>query len=78
MKGAELEDFIRNAASTCWHYTCTAKVGRDDAMAIDSGNRWKKASQSTVRGGACRQEDLMQNTIAMGRIKNIALVGLSL
>jgi choline dehydrogenase len=36
LKGAELEDFIRNAASTYWHYTCTAKMGRDDMSVVDS------------------------------------------
>lgn len=36
LKGAELEDFIRNAASTYWHETCTAKIGRDDMSVVDS------------------------------------------
>ena len=36
MKGAELEHFIRDAALTYWHETCTAKMGRD-AMAVVDG-----------------------------------------
>lgn len=36
LKSAELEDFIRNAASTYWHETCTAKIGRDDMSVVDS------------------------------------------
>ena len=34
--GAQLEDFIRNAATTSWHETCTAKMGRDDMSVVDS------------------------------------------
>jgi choline dehydrogenase len=36
LKGAQLEDFIRNAATTSWHETCTAKMGRDDRSVVDS------------------------------------------
>jgi choline dehydrogenase len=32
-QGAELENFIRDSVVTCWHQTCTAKMGRD-AMSI--------------------------------------------
>jgi choline dehydrogenase len=34
-KGRELEDFVRNAAVTYWHQTCTAKMGRDSMSVID-------------------------------------------
>jgi choline dehydrogenase len=37
LKGAKLENFIRDAAVTCWHETCTAKMGRD-AMSVVDGN----------------------------------------
>jgi choline dehydrogenase len=37
VKGIELESFIRDAASTVFHQTCTAKMGRD-AMSIVDGN----------------------------------------
>jgi choline dehydrogenase len=37
LKGAELENFIRNAAVTYHHQTCTAKMGRD-AMSVVDGN----------------------------------------
>lgn len=37
LKGAELEHFIRDAALTYWHETCTAKMGRD-AMSVVDGN----------------------------------------
>src|SRR5262245_24480718 len=37
LKGAELENFIRDAAVTYYHQTCTAKMGRD-AMSVVDGN----------------------------------------
>lgn len=36
LKGAALEAFIRDAAVTYWHQSCTAKMGRD-AMAVVDG-----------------------------------------
>jgi choline dehydrogenase len=35
LKGAELEDFIRDAASTYWHQSCTAKMGQDAMSVVD-------------------------------------------
>ena len=35
LKGAELEDFIRDAIVTSWHETCTAKMGRDPMSVVD-------------------------------------------
>jgi choline dehydrogenase len=35
LKGADLEDFIRNGATIYWHQTCTAKMGRDDRSVVD-------------------------------------------
>jgi choline dehydrogenase len=37
LRGAELEDFVRDAATSYWHETCTAKMGRD-AMSVVDGN----------------------------------------
>lgn len=36
LKGAELENFIRDAATTYSHETCTAKMGRDAMSVVDS------------------------------------------
>ncbi|CCB66762.1 MULTISPECIES: GMC family oxidoreductase [unclassified Hyphomicrobium] len=36
LKGAQLENFLRNAAGTYFHETCTAKMGRDP-MAVVNG-----------------------------------------
>jgi choline dehydrogenase len=35
LKGAELEDFIRDAVISHWHETCTAKMGRDSMSVVD-------------------------------------------
>jgi len=37
LKGADMENFIRNAAGTYFHESCTAKMGRD-AMSVVDGN----------------------------------------
>jgi choline dehydrogenase len=37
LSGAELENYIRDAAVTYWHQTCTAKMGRD-ALSVVDGN----------------------------------------
>lgn len=36
VKGAELERFVRDAASSYWHQTCTAKMGRDAMSVVDA------------------------------------------
>jgi choline dehydrogenase len=36
MTDAELENFIRDAACTYWHQTCTAKMGQDTMSVVDS------------------------------------------
>jgi choline dehydrogenase len=35
LKGAELERFIRDAALTYWHQTCTAKMSQDAMWVVD-------------------------------------------
>jgi hypothetical protein len=35
LKGAELENFVRNAVESYWHETCTAKMGRDSMSVVD-------------------------------------------
>ncbi len=35
LKGAELENFIRDSVATYWHQTCTAKMGRDSMSVVD-------------------------------------------
>jgi choline dehydrogenase len=35
LRGAALEDFIREGVKTYWHQTCTAKMGRDSMSVVD-------------------------------------------
>jgi choline dehydrogenase-like flavoprotein len=35
LKGSELDEFVRDAAVTYWHETCTAKMGRDAMSVVD-------------------------------------------
>jgi choline dehydrogenase len=35
LAGSALENFVRDAASTVWHQTCTAKMGRDEMSVVD-------------------------------------------
>jgi choline dehydrogenase len=35
LKGAELERFVRDAAVSYWHQTCTAKMGQDATSVVD-------------------------------------------
>jgi choline dehydrogenase len=35
LKRSELEKFVRDAATTYWHETCTAKMGRDEMSVVD-------------------------------------------
>ncbi len=35
LKGAALEQYIRNALTTFWHQSCTAKMGRDSMSVVD-------------------------------------------
>jgi choline dehydrogenase len=36
LKGAELERFVRDAASTYWHQSGTAKMGQDSMAVVDA------------------------------------------
>lgn len=36
MSGKVLESFVRNTASTVWHQSCTAKMGRDALSVVDA------------------------------------------
>ena len=35
LKGGELEGFVRDAAMSYWHQTCTAKMGHDAMSVVD-------------------------------------------
>ena len=39
LSGKALEDFIRDAAVTYWHQSCTARMGRDSLSVVDGSLR---------------------------------------
>jgi choline dehydrogenase len=39
LKGHDLEDFVRDAASSYWHQSGTAKMGRDSTSVVDASLR---------------------------------------
>jgi choline dehydrogenase-like flavoprotein len=36
LKGADLENYVRDGAAPFWHSACTAKMGRDDLSVVDN------------------------------------------
>jgi choline dehydrogenase-like flavoprotein len=53
LRGRELERFVRDAASSFWHQSCTAKMGRDDMSVVDAslkvyGTRGLRIADSSI------------------------------
>lgn len=64
LKGAELEDFIRDAAITYWHQTCTAKMGQDPMSVVDSQLRVYGIDNLRVADGSTLPRITTGNTMA--------------
>jgi choline dehydrogenase len=64
LKGADLEDFIRNAASTYWHQTCTAKMGRDDMSVVDANLKVYGIDGLRIADGSIMPRITIGNTMA--------------
>jgi choline dehydrogenase len=64
LKGADLEDFIRNAASTYWHQTCTAKMGRDDMSVVDADLKVYGIDRLRIADGSIMPRITVGNTMA--------------
>jgi choline dehydrogenase len=64
LKGADLEDFIRNAASTYWHQTCTAKMGRDDMSVVDANLKVYGIDGLRIADGSVMPRITTGNTMA--------------
>jgi choline dehydrogenase len=64
LKGADLEDFIRNAATTYWHETCTAKMGRDQMSVVDSGLQVYGVENLRIADGSIMPRITTANTMA--------------
>src|SRR4030088_3174551 len=64
LKGAALEDFIRDATVTYWHQTCTAKMGRDTMSVVDSRLKVYGIENLRVADGSIMPRVTTGNTMA--------------
>jgi choline dehydrogenase len=64
LKGSELEDFVRNAATSFWHTTCTAKMGRDSMSVVDGQLRVYGIENLTIADGSIMPRITTGNTMA--------------
>jgi choline dehydrogenase len=64
LKGAALDDFLRDAALTNWHETCTAKMGRDPLSVVDGRLRVYGIDHLRVADGSIMPRVTTGNTMA--------------
>jgi choline dehydrogenase len=64
LKGRKLHDFIRNDASSYWHQTCTARMGRDDMSVVDSRLKVHGLDGLRVADGSIMPRITTGNTMA--------------
>ncbi|BAY21128.1 glucose-methanol-choline oxidoreductase [Calothrix sp. NIES-2100] len=64
LKGAELERFIRDAATSFWHETCTAKMGRDSMSVVDSNLKVYGIENLRIADGSILPRVTTGNTMA--------------
>jgi len=64
LKGAALEDFIRDAASTYHHQTCTAKMGRDAMSVVDNRLKVYGINKLRIADGSIMPRVTTGNTMA--------------
>ena len=64
LRGAALEDFIRDAAAPYWHQTCTAKMGRDSMSVVDAQLKVYGIEKLRVADGSIMPRVTTGNTMA--------------
>jgi choline dehydrogenase len=64
LRGAALEDFIRDAASTYHHQTCTAKMGRDSMSVVDGQLKVYGIEKLRIADGSIMPRVTTGNTMA--------------
>jgi choline dehydrogenase len=64
LKGPALESFIRDAAVSYWHQTCTAKMGRDSMSVVDNRLRVYGIENLRVADGSVMPRVTTGNTMA--------------
>ena len=64
LQGADLENYIRDAASTYWHQTCTAKMGRDPMSVVDGALKVYGIDNLRIADGSIMPRVTIGNTMA--------------
>jgi choline dehydrogenase len=64
LKGTELEDFVRDAATSYWHQCGTAKMGRDPDSVVDSSLRVYGTDNLRVADASIMPRIITGNTMA--------------
>jgi choline dehydrogenase len=64
LKGDALEDFIREAAITYHHQTCTTKMGRDSIAVVDAKLRVYGIKNLRIADGSIMPRVTTGNTMA--------------
>jgi choline dehydrogenase len=64
LRGSELEGFVRDAAITYWHQTCTAKMGRDPMSVVDEKLRVYGIQNLRIADGSIMPRVTTGNTMA--------------
>jgi choline dehydrogenase len=64
LRGADLENFIRNAASTYWHQTGTAKMGQDTMSVVDGALKVHGIEGLRIADGSVMARITIGNTMA--------------
>jgi choline dehydrogenase len=64
LKGAELENFVRDSVVTYWHQTCTAKMGRDSISVVDANLKVYGIENLRIADGSIMPRVTTGNTMA--------------
>jgi choline dehydrogenase-like flavoprotein len=64
LKGAELENFVRDAVEDFWHETCTAKMGRDSMSVVDASLKVYGIDNLRIADGSIMPRVTTGNTMA--------------
>ena len=64
LKGAAMENYVRDAALSYWHETCTAKMGRDVMSVVDGALKVYGIDNLRIADGSIMPRVTTGNTMA--------------
>jgi len=64
LQGADLDNFLRDAALTAWHETCTAKMGRDSMSVVNGALQVYGIERLRIADGSIMPRVTTGNTMA--------------